>query len=136
MNVDSLNIKSLLKRFEEGKFNEIILATNPTVDGETTSMYLAKLLEQYNVKVTRLAYGLQIGGNLDAVGELQIIIAVMGFQLNKLRRVGKSAAEYLMTDLVEVPRNAAAPPSAAQNGYFHKMSLLRGKMQKDTHPTV
>lgn len=78
MNVEALNIQSLLKRFEDGKFNEVILATNPTVDGETTSMYLAKLLEQYNIKVTRLAYGLQIGGNLDYVDPLTLSKALEG----------------------------------------------------------
>ena len=78
MNVDSLNIESLLKRLDDGKFEEVILATNPTVDGETTSMYLAKLLEKYNIKVTRLAYGLQIGGNLDYVDPLTLGKALEG----------------------------------------------------------
>ncbi len=78
MNVDSLNIESLLKRLDDGKFEEVILATNPTVDGETTSMYLAKLLEKYNIKVTRLAYGLQIGGNLDYVDPLTLSKALEG----------------------------------------------------------
>ena len=72
MNVDELNIESLLSRLDNGNFTEVILATNPTVDGETTSMYLAKLLEKYNIKVTRLAYGLQIGGNLDYVDPLTL----------------------------------------------------------------
>ena len=78
MNVEKLNIESLLKRLDEGHFLEVILATNPTVDGETTSMYLAKLLEKYNVKVTRLAYGLQIGGNLDYVDPLTLSKALEG----------------------------------------------------------
>ena len=78
MNVDSLNIEALLKRLDDGKFEEVILATNPTVDGETTSMYLAKLLEKYNIKVTRLAYGLQIGGNLDYVDPLTLSKALEG----------------------------------------------------------
>ena len=78
MNVDALNINSLLKRLDDGKFEEVILATNPTVDGETTSMYLAKLLEKYNIKVTRLAYGLQIGGNLDYVDPLTLSKALEG----------------------------------------------------------
>ena len=56
----------------------MIIATNPTVDGETTSMYLAKLIEQYNIKVTRLAYGLQIGGNLDYVDPLTLSKALEG----------------------------------------------------------
>ena len=78
MNVDSLNIESLLKRLDDGKFEEVILATNPTVDGETTSMYLAKLLEKYNINVTRLAYGLQMGGNLDYVDPLTLTKALEG----------------------------------------------------------
>ena len=56
----------------------MILATNPTVDGETTSMYLAKLIEKYGIKVTRLAYGLQIGGNLDYVDPLTLSRALEG----------------------------------------------------------
>ena len=78
MNAEALNISSLLKRLEEGHFEEVIIATNPTVDGETTSMYLAKLIEQYNIKVTRLAYGLQIGGNLDYVDPLTLSKALEG----------------------------------------------------------
>ena len=78
MSLDHLNIDSLLKRLDDGHFEEVILATNPTVDGETTSMYLAKLLQKYNVKVTRLAYGLQIGGNLDYVDPLTLSKALEG----------------------------------------------------------
>ena len=78
MNAEVLNINALLKRLEEGHFEEVIIATNPTVDGETTSMYLAKLIEQYNIKVTRLAYGLQIGGNLDYVDPLTLSKALEG----------------------------------------------------------
>lgn len=78
MDVSSLNIDSLLDRVEKGNFNEIILATNPTVDGETTAAYLNKLLEKYNVNVTRLAYGLQIGGNLDYVDPLTLSKALEG----------------------------------------------------------
>ena len=63
---------------EKGNFKEIILATNPTVDGETTAAYLNKLLEKYNVNVTRLAYGLQIGGNLDYVDPLTLSKALEG----------------------------------------------------------
>jgi len=78
MDTEKLNIPSLIKRIEEGKFNEVILATNPTVDGETTSMYLAKIIEKYGIKVTRLAYGLQIGGNLDYVDPLTLSRALEG----------------------------------------------------------
>ena len=76
--IEDLNINSLLKRVEEGEINEVILATNPTVDGETTALYLAKLLENKNINVTRLAYGLPMGGNLDYADSLTLAKAVEG----------------------------------------------------------
>lgn len=78
MDVSQLNVDSLLERLEKGNINEVILATNPTLDGETTSKYLAKLIEKYNIKTTRLAYGLQIGGNLDYVDPLTLTRALEG----------------------------------------------------------
>ena len=78
MNVDNLNIDSLLKRVEQGKIKEVVLATNPTVDGETTALYLNKLLAKYDINVTRLAYGLQMGGNLDYVDPLTLSKALEG----------------------------------------------------------
>ena len=76
--VSSLNIESLLERVAKGNIKEIIMATNPTVDGETTALYLTKLLEPYNVNVTRLAYGLQMGGNLDYTDQLTLLKALEG----------------------------------------------------------
>ena len=76
--VDKLNLDSLFKRLEKGQIKEVILATNPTLDGETTSMYLAKLLEKYQINITRLAYGLQMGGNLDFVDPLTLTKALEG----------------------------------------------------------
>lgn len=78
LDVSNLNIDSLFKRLDEGNVKEIILATNPTLDGETTSGYLNKLLEKYEIKVTRLAYGLQMGGNLDYVDPLTLSKALEG----------------------------------------------------------
>ena len=78
MRTDHLNIESLLNRLEDENIKEIILATSPTVDGETTALYLAKLLEKYNVNITRLAYGLQMGGNLDYVDPLTLSKALEG----------------------------------------------------------
>ena len=78
INVDSLNLESLFARLEKGNIKEIILATNPTLDGETTSGYLNKLLEKYEIKITRLAYGLQMGGNLDYVDPLTLSRALEG----------------------------------------------------------
>jgi len=76
--VDDLNIDGLLKRLKEHKFNEVILATNPTIEGETTALYLAKVIAPFVGKVTRLAYGLQMGGNLDYTDSLTLSKALEG----------------------------------------------------------
>lgn len=78
LNVEDLNLDSLFSRLDEGNIKEVILATNPTLDGETTSGYLNKLLGKYEIKVTRLAYGLQMGGNLDYVDPLTLSKALEG----------------------------------------------------------
>ena len=78
INPQNLNLDALLNRLDKGEIKEVILATNPTVDGETTSMYLAKLLSKYSVNVTRLAYGLQMGGNLEYVDPLTLSKALEG----------------------------------------------------------
>lgn len=76
--IEDLNISSLLKRIDDNDIKEIIIATNPTVDGETTALYLAKLLESKNINVTRLAYGLPMGGNLDYADALTLAKAIEG----------------------------------------------------------
>ena len=76
--IEDLNITSLLKRVESDNIKEVIIATNPTVDGETTALYLAKLLENKGVNVTRLAYGLPMGGNLDYADALTLAKAIEG----------------------------------------------------------
>ena len=76
--VDELSIESLLERIEKDSIKEVIIATNPTVDGETTALYLAKLLEKYDVNVTRIAYGLPMGGNLDYTDSLTLSKALEG----------------------------------------------------------
>ena len=76
--IEDLNIDSLIKRVEEGKIKEVIIATNPTVDGETTALYLAKLLDNKGANVTRLAYGLPMGGNLDYADALTLAKAIEG----------------------------------------------------------
>lgn len=76
--IEDLNISSFLKRVEENNIKEVIIATNPTVDGETTALYLAKLLENKGANVTRLAYGLPMGGNLDYADALTLAKAIEG----------------------------------------------------------
>lgn len=71
---DELNIKSLIKRIIPG--TEIIIATNPSVEGDTTTLYLAKLLEEMEVNITRLARGVPVGGSLDYVDEMTLVRAM------------------------------------------------------------
>lgn len=75
---EDINIASLIKRVAEGHVKEVIIATNPNVEGETTAQYIAKLLEKYEVTVTRLAYGLPVGGNLDYTDEYTLLKALEG----------------------------------------------------------
>lgn len=76
--VNDLNIDSLLQRIKKENVHEIILATNPTIEGETTALYIAKLLENSGVNVTRLAYGLPMGGQLDYADSLTLNKALEG----------------------------------------------------------
>ena len=76
--IDTLNIPGLIKRLESGEVKEVILATNPTVDGETTALYIAKIIEPLNITVSRIAYGLPMGGNLDYTDSLTISKAIQG----------------------------------------------------------
>ena len=78
IHIENLNLASLYERLSANKIEEVILATNPTIDGETTALYIAKNIEKYNVKVTRLAYGLQMGGNLEYVDPLTLSKALEG----------------------------------------------------------
>jgi recombination protein RecR len=73
---ENLNISSLLIRVQPGM--EIVLATNSSVEGETTSLYLTKILENKDVKITRLARGLPVGGDLDYIDEATLIRAMEG----------------------------------------------------------
>ena len=76
--IDNLNINSLLDRVNNNHFNEVIVATNPTIEGEATALYIAKLLESKVDNVTRLAYGLQMGGNLEYTDSLTLSKAIEG----------------------------------------------------------
>ena len=78
MGVEDLNIESLIKRIKEDKVQEIIIATNPTTEGETTALYLAKILEDLNINISRLAYGLPMGGHLEYADSLTLSKALEG----------------------------------------------------------
>lgn len=69
---DDINIKGLLKRISEGEVNEVIIATNPDVEGEATAMYISNLLKPLGIKVTRLAHGIPIGTELEYADEVSL----------------------------------------------------------------
>jgi recombination protein RecR len=75
---DKLKIKELLARIEEGDVKEIIIATNPTVEGEATAMYLSRLLKPFDIKITRLAYGIPVGSDLEYADEVTLYRAIEG----------------------------------------------------------
>lgn len=75
---DKLKVRELLLRINNEDIKEVIIATNPTVEGETTAMYLAKLLKPLGVKVSRLAYGVPVGGELDHADEVTLYRAIDG----------------------------------------------------------
>ena len=77
---DDLTIRELLARIQQGGVQEVIMATNPTVEGETTAMYIARLLKPLGVKVTRLASGIPMGGNLEYADEVTLFRALEGRQ--------------------------------------------------------
>ena len=74
---EDIKIKELLSRIDEN-VKEVIVATNPTVEGETTAMYISKLLKPFGVKVTRIAHGLPMGGDLEYADELTLTRAMEG----------------------------------------------------------
>jgi recombination protein RecR len=75
---DQLNVKSLLGRLESGPVDEIIVATNPNVEGETTALYISRLIKPLGIKVTRLAMGLPVGGDLDYADSVTMSKALEG----------------------------------------------------------
>ena len=75
---DQLRVKELLTRVAGGEVQEVIMATNPTVEGEATAMYISRLLKPLEVKVTRLAYGIPVGGDLEYADEVTLSRALEG----------------------------------------------------------
>ena len=75
---DQLKIKGLLKRLKDSEVAEIIVATNPSVEGEATALYLSKLIKPLQIRVTRIAMGLPVGGDLDYADEITMSKALEG----------------------------------------------------------
>lgn len=78
---EQLRIKELLTRVGSGQVEEVIMATNPTVEGEATAMYISRLLKPLGVKVSRLAYGIPVGGDLEYADEVTLSRALEGRNL-------------------------------------------------------
>ena len=75
---DKLKIKELIARLSTGEIKEIIMATNPTVEGEATSGYISKLIKPFGIKVSRLAYGIPVGADLEYADEYTLARALEG----------------------------------------------------------
>lgn len=75
---DDLRFKELIERVEAGNISEIIIATNPTPGGDTTAAYIARILEKYDVKISRLAYGIPVGGDIEYADEVTLYKAMEG----------------------------------------------------------
>ncbi|HBT19771.1 MAG TPA: recombination protein RecR [Peptococcaceae bacterium] len=75
---DNLTIDKLLKRVEKGSVKEVVVATNPTVEGEATALYLSRILKPLGVNVTRLAHGIPVGGDLEYTDEVTLARAFEG----------------------------------------------------------
>ena len=78
---DDLHIKSLVERVAAGGVEEVIMATNPDTEGEATAMYLARLLKPFQVRVSRLAYGIPVGGHLEYADDATLMRALEGRQI-------------------------------------------------------
>ena len=75
---DDIRIKELITRLGKEKIEELILATNPRVEGEATAMYISKLVKPLGIKVTRIAHGIPVGGDLEYADEITLIKAMEG----------------------------------------------------------
>jgi recombination protein RecR len=75
---DALRIRELLVRIQEGSIREVIVATNPTIDGEATALYLSKVIKPLGIAVTRIARGLPVGGDLEYIDAVTLGKALEG----------------------------------------------------------
>lgn len=76
INPEDINIESLIQRVKKEKIEELILALKPTIEGETTSLYISKLLEKEKVKITKIAHGIPLGADIDYVDSLTLEMAL------------------------------------------------------------
>ena len=75
---DDINLKSLIKRLQDEEVKELIIATNPNIEGEATALYIARLIKPSGIKVTRIAHGIPVGGDLEYADEVTLLKAMEG----------------------------------------------------------
>ena len=75
---EDINLKQLIIRLQKNDIREVILATNPTIEGEATAMYAARLIKPAGIKVTRIAHGIPVGGDLEYADEITLLKAMEG----------------------------------------------------------
>ena len=75
---DDIRIKELIQRVASGEVKEVIMANSPSIEGEATAMYISRLLHPFGVKVTRIAYGLPVGGDLEYADQVTLVKAIDG----------------------------------------------------------
>ena len=75
---DDINLKQLIIRLQQSDISEVILATNPNIEGEATAMYTSRLIKPSGIKVTRIAHGIPVGGDLEYTDEVTLLKAMEG----------------------------------------------------------
>ena len=75
---DDIRIRELMQRLSSGEIDEVVLATNPDVEGEATAAYISRLIKPMGVKVTRIAHGVSVGGELEYTDEVTLLRAFQG----------------------------------------------------------
>ena len=75
---EDINLKSLIERLRDERIKEVIIATNPNIEGEATAMYIARLIKPAGIKVTRIAHGIPVGGDLEYADEVTLLKAMEG----------------------------------------------------------
>ncbi|MCQ2546490.1 MAG: recombination mediator RecR [Clostridia bacterium] len=75
---EDINLKSLITRLQDDRIKELIIATNPTIEGEATAVYIARLIKPSGIKVTRIAHGIPVGGDLEYADEVTLLKAIEG----------------------------------------------------------
>ena len=75
---EDINLKSLITRLQNTDVKELIIATNPTIEGEATAVYIARLIKPSGIKVSRIAHGIPVGGDLEYADEVTLLKAMEG----------------------------------------------------------